>query len=68
MTPELFLKSLERAYIYKIIAIETIERIAVLYLSLGIKETLPLVEAEEEGIQLRYPYRYRPTGCGTVID
>jgi transposase len=47
MTPELFLKSLERAFTYKIIAIDTIERIAVLYLSLGTKELLPLVEVDQ---------------------
>jgi len=47
MTPELFVESIERAHKYKITAIETIERIALLQMR---QETavLPLVEVDED--------------------
>jgi transposase len=46
MTPELFIKTIERASKFRIISIETIARIAVLYLGEGSAE-LPVVEVDE---------------------
>jgi hypothetical protein len=46
MTSALFIKSLERAYKYRITEIETIERIAALYLSEG-TEVLPAAQIDE---------------------
>ncbi len=46
MTPELFVKSIERALKYGITAVETIERIALLYLHEG-ADTIPSVEVDE---------------------
>jgi hypothetical protein len=46
MTPELLIKSVERAHKYKITSVETIERIAVLYINQE-GETLPYVEVDE---------------------
>jgi hypothetical protein len=47
MTPELFIKSIERAFKYQITAIETIARITVLYLGEG-SGVFPLVEVDED--------------------
>jgi transposase len=47
MTPELFIKSIERAHKYKITGIETIERIALLQMRQE-TATLPLVEVDED--------------------
>ena len=55
MTPELFIKSIERAAKYRILDIQTIERIAVLYLQEG-QGTLPLAAVDEHFIQ-REAYR-----------
>jgi len=46
MTPELLIRSIERAHKYKITSVETIERIAVLFLNQG-SEELPYVEIDE---------------------
>jgi transposase len=46
MTPALFVKSIERALKYEITALETIERIALLYVHEG-TDTLPSVEVDE---------------------
>jgi len=46
MTPELFVKSVQRAHRYRISSLETIERIVVLQLSEGSAE-LPLAEPDE---------------------
>jgi transposase len=46
VTPELFQKTIERAHKYEITRIETIERIAVIYMRQGI-EKLPFVEVDE---------------------
>lgn len=46
MTPALFVKSIERALKYEITAVETIERIALLYVHEG-ADTLPAVEVDE---------------------
>jgi len=46
MTPALYLKTLERALKYRIATIETLRRIAVMYLSEEV-ETLPSVEVDE---------------------
>lgn len=53
MTPELFLKTVERAHKYRITDIETIERIALLHLSEGM-DLLPWAEVDES-------FRDRPT-------
>jgi len=45
-TPELFLKTIERAHKYRITDIDTIERIAVLHLTEGV-DLLPLAEVDE---------------------
>jgi len=50
MTPELFIRSIARANKYKITSIETIERIALLYMEQGTIES-PLVEVDEEFCQ-----------------
>lgn len=47
VTPSLFIKSIERAYKYKITTIETIERIAVLYMREGTSK-LPFAQIDEE--------------------
>ena len=47
MTPKLFVQSIERAYKYKIISIETIERIALLYMGQGTAELL-VVDVDED--------------------
>jgi transposase len=47
MTPELFIKSIERAFKYQITDIETIARITVLYLGEG-SGVFPLVEVDED--------------------
>lgn len=52
MTPELFLKTIERAHKYRITDIDTIERIALLHLSQGL-DLLPLAEVDES-------FRQRP--------
>ena len=46
ITPELFVKSVQRAYRYRINSLETIERIALLHLAEGTAE-LPFVELDE---------------------
>jgi hypothetical protein len=46
MSASLFLKTLERAHKYRITRIETLRRIALLYLNQGV-ETLPCVEVDE---------------------
>jgi hypothetical protein len=46
MTPELFLKTIERAHKYRIVDMDTIERIALLHLSQGL-DLLPLAEVDE---------------------
>ena len=55
MTPKLFIKSIERAHKYKITSIETIERIAVLYMQ-DRPMNLPLVEVDE-GLHRRDAYQ-----------
>jgi hypothetical protein len=52
MTPELFLKTIERAHKYGITDFETIERIALLHLSHGL-DLLPSAEVDES-------FRQRP--------
>jgi hypothetical protein len=52
MTPELFLKTIERADKYRITDIDTIERIALLHLSQG-TDLLPWAEVDES-------FRQRP--------
>jgi hypothetical protein len=47
MTPELFIKSVQRAHRYRINSLETIERIALLHLGEGSAE-LPLAELDED--------------------
>ena len=47
MTPELFVKSVQRAYRYRINSLQTIERIALLYLAEGTAE-LPFAELDED--------------------
>ena len=46
MTPELFIKSVERAHQYQIVSLSTLERIALLYLEEGTAE-LPCVQIDE---------------------
>ena len=46
MTPELFIKSVERAHHYQITSLATLERIALLYLEAGSGE-LPWVEIDQ---------------------
>lgn len=60
MTPELFIKSIERAQKYKIMDIATIERIAVIYMRQG-AERLPCVDVDE-GFRDRDAYQ---EGCLT---
>lgn len=55
MTPELFVKSIERALKYQITAVHTIERIALLYVHEG-ADMLPSVEVDES-YQQREAYR-----------
>jgi len=55
MTPALFIRSIERAYKYRITSIETIERIAVLCMRQG-EEKLPSVEIDE-GFREREAYQ-----------
>ena len=47
MTPELFIKSIERAAKYRIEDIHTIERIAILHLQEG-SDTLPVAQVDEQ--------------------
>ena len=47
MTPELFVKSVQRAYRYRITSLQTIERIALLHLAEGTAE-LPFAELDED--------------------
>lgn len=47
MTPELFVKSVQRAYRYRINSLQTIERIALLHLAEGTAE-LPFAELDED--------------------
>ncbi len=47
MTPELFVKSVQRAHRYRISSLETIERIALLHLAEGTAE-LPFAELDED--------------------
>ena len=46
MTPQLFLKSVERAHQYQIVSLSTLQRIALLYLEAGTAE-LPCVQIDE---------------------
>ena len=55
MTPELFVKSIQRAHRYRINSLQTIERIAVLHLSEASAE-LPLAELDE-GFRQRSAYQ-----------
>jgi hypothetical protein len=55
MTPELFVKSVQRAYRYRITSLQTIERIALLHLAEGTAE-LPFVEFDE-GFRQRSAYQ-----------
>lgn len=55
MTPELFVKSVQRAYRYRINSLETIERIAVLHLAEASTE-LPFAELDE-GFRQRSTYQ-----------
>ena len=55
MTPELFVKSVQRAHRYRISSLETIERIAVLHLAEGTAE-LPFAELDE-GFRQRSTYQ-----------
>jgi len=55
MTPELFVKSVQRAYRYRINSLETIERIAVLHLAEGSAEP-PFAELDE-GFRQRSTYQ-----------
>ena len=55
MTPELFVKSVQRAYRYRINSLETIERIALLHLAQGSAE-LPFAELDE-GFRQRSTYQ-----------
>jgi len=52
MTPELFLKTIERAHKYRITDIDTLERIALLHMSEGM-DLFPLAEVDES-------FRQRP--------
>jgi len=55
MTPELFVKSVQRAYRYRITSLQTIERIALLHLAQGTAE-LPFAELDE-GFRQRSAYQ-----------
>jgi hypothetical protein len=55
MTPELFVKSVQRAYRYRISSLQTIERIALLHLAEGTAE-LPFAELDE-GFRQRSAYQ-----------
>jgi transposase len=55
MTPELFVKSVQRAYRYRITSLQTIERIALLHLAEGTAE-LPFAELDE-GFRQRSAYQ-----------
>jgi hypothetical protein len=55
MTPELFVKSVQRAHRYRISSLETIERIALLHLAEGTAE-LPFAELDE-GFRQRSTYQ-----------
>jgi len=55
MTPELFVKSIQRAHRYRITSLQTIERIALLHLAEGTAE-LPFAELDE-GFRQRSAYQ-----------
>ena len=55
MTPLVFVKTVERALRYRIDEMETLRRIALLYLDQGEEEALPSVEVDE-GFRQREAY------------